>query len=1161
MAKKTYLIIGKVVDRKSDTGIQGLRVEAWDADLIFDDRLGKAVTDEDGTFEIKFDRSMFKEIFLDRHPDLFFKVFREGRLIRDTRDSVWWNVKEEETEVVIGLDFPEGHDETKQFFLQGKVLCRGRAGVGGLRVEIVDKNIGDYRTVGETVTDERGGYSLSFIISDLQEKGKQHPDFQARVFSGGSLLGASEVRYNAANRESLNVVLSEEASTKLPSEFETLTSALSLHYKGKLADIQDEKEIIYLAGKIGAYPVHIHNLVAAHQFHKETGLDPELLYGLFREGIPAKLTELLCQSHHAIKRAIMSACKKNMISDLFADELDKVLKHFKQIAVKSALKHEGLMQLVGSVIKNTEDQHEFVRAYILHNGPIEKFWHSLPHKFPKEDLQFTFQVAELTQNHLPLIQFLQNARKDVAIEIGKNKKVLFKKLPDLAHLSEDDWRQIITRKFQTAVIGCPVGVAGDTQTDQNRQYARSLAQKVEDAFPMDFLFYRLREDDLPGKEDLQKFFEKNRDYDIRSTRIEEYLELKNLQIKEKVKLQIKALSRLYKLTPRYTHVTEMLKANVDSAHQISLLGKKAFVRKFGKTFGVASEAEKIYARARRAQAMALGLTSMVSPLFNRVMPKAIPNGSKTKSKEKQINQMPDWQTLFGSVDFCECEHCRSLYSPAAYQTDILNFLRGRDAKSSSSSAKDVLFKRRPDLGDIELSCENTNISVPYVDLVNEVLETAVLPFERFKPFDLPISILDDLNKGRIKDLRDQFTPKLAAEAVITSMTLGESQLKGQQWWTIDDNAFTYVICKDGEKLHVTSRSRQTKGTAAERAAIPQYINEDAYEKLRQPRSVYPWSLPFDLRLEETRDYLNHLGVPRYRIMEAFSPSDRKDTLNSLPIALEYLGLSSIEASIITGKIFVNSEPPDIWNLWGFEKESLSSADSIPDPADSTKQVVSGRWRDVVKGRVDIALQQSGLAYKELYQLLDTYFINPESDRGRVRVVSKEKTTQEPCQLNNSELTLFDETTAVKTVRFVRLWRKLGWSMSELDQAITAFRPPDFGRKPYQRNEKFLIQLSHVQRLKNEFNLPVTDLLAFWADIDSARYTDYMVEGRPRILSLYDHLFRNRTIVNPLDEDFPNDPAIIQESNKSLDEKLDIIASALRLGISRPRTSDERTLGA
>ena len=38
---------------------------------------------------------------------------------------------------------------------------------------------------------------------------------------------------------------------------------------------------------------------------------------------------------------------------------------------------------------------------------------------------------------------------------------------------------------------------------------------------------------------------------------------------------------------------------------------------------------------------------------------------------------------------------------------------------------DLLFERRSDLGNILLNCENTNTVIPYLDIVNEVLENAI----------------------------------------------------------------------------------------------------------------------------------------------------------------------------------------------------------------------------------------------------------------------------------------------------------------------------------------------------------------------------------------------------------------------------------------------------
>ncbi|MCK6563048.1 hypothetical protein L6R21_27990, partial [bacterium] len=105
-AKKIFHITGRVLDRKSEQGVPNLRVEAWDKDAIIDDFVGSDVTGERGVFEIKFDQSHFRELFSDKQPDLYFKVFSDDKLIKSTEKSVLWNVKNPETEIVIEVNMP-----------------------------------------------------------------------------------------------------------------------------------------------------------------------------------------------------------------------------------------------------------------------------------------------------------------------------------------------------------------------------------------------------------------------------------------------------------------------------------------------------------------------------------------------------------------------------------------------------------------------------------------------------------------------------------------------------------------------------------------------------------------------------------------------------------------------------------------------------------------------------------------------------------------------------------------------------------------------------------------------------------------------------------------------------------------------------------------------
>ncbi len=101
---KTYTISGKVINRQTTKGITDLRVEAWDKDLIFDDFVGVAITKRGGKFTIRFDENYFKEIFTDRSPDIFFKVFLNDELLSSTEESVIWNMLEGNSVLIIEVD-------------------------------------------------------------------------------------------------------------------------------------------------------------------------------------------------------------------------------------------------------------------------------------------------------------------------------------------------------------------------------------------------------------------------------------------------------------------------------------------------------------------------------------------------------------------------------------------------------------------------------------------------------------------------------------------------------------------------------------------------------------------------------------------------------------------------------------------------------------------------------------------------------------------------------------------------------------------------------------------------------------------------------------------------------------------------------------------------
>jgi hypothetical protein len=203
---------------------------------------------------------------------------------------------------------------------------------------------------------------------------------------------------------------------------------------------------------------------------------------------------------------------------------------------------------------------------------------------------------------------------------------------------------------------------------------------------------------------------------------------------------------------------------------------------------------------------------------------------------------------------------------------------------------DALFGRRPEIGHIELSCENTNTLVPYVDLVNEVLENAVSPLLFHIDNAALIGDLDkELTSSRLINQFGKNGFSLSDDATVAV------EVKGSRW-SITERGWKYILSKETKLIEVWAIP-QTGGTSREVSANPEHVNRAAYGKLA--RVVYPWNLPFSLSTEEVRLYLEHLGVRRHELMAAFQSGGETPQPSSRSIDIEALGLTHLEEGLIS----------------------------------------------------------------------------------------------------------------------------------------------------------------------------------------------------------------------------------------------------------------------
>ena len=1076
----------------------------------------------------------------------------------------------------------------------------------------------------------------------------------------------------------------------------------------------------------------------------------EAFYGWFRQGLPTPLPELLVQDMQGLRAALERSAHDNIIPMLSDRELDEIINKLATLKADLILKPADKNQpaSLGDLLKTTrlspEKQRRVAELQVEHAGASEEFWKALTEGkklSTKEvsELRLTLQLGTLTGNHLPLILELKRAApgdrtaarvKSVhSSEVGQPQGIesvdlSVNELRPFAGLDVTDWKAILQRPAADGKpIGTPPTIPGADLQEKIDNYAVDLNQTIENLLPTAVIASRLEKDtadDSPFKSvqpDLKTFFDNNASFEFGATPVELYLregrdqKLSNVTDPEALLVQLKNLERVFKITPapRYPKIRALLSDDLHSALAMVHVGERRFTEKYAEPLGGPSQALEVYRKAEHVHATALNVYMKYGAGFNSPSPYVIsggkmgglvPRGNSTDSIGsfgsasmafyRLASTASDWRTSFGPLDLCDCEHCKSLYSPAAYLVDILKFLHDGQIIGNMSPLQ-ALLARRPDIANTELTCENTNTPLPYVDLVNEVLEEALMPtpighwdFDEgqgktahdasfngnngtlkalsgsgpiwqtgkigtnalgfngsndyvqipamegqrlidtgsicawiypkgvgsLSPRGTIIANEDDFviswqlssnggaidwrfpnrqpaeqwhaaggyiapvnewthiavvfDKGKVKTYANgQLVDDASGTGSIgldsaqpKEITVGGRPGMPQYFYGLIDDVRLYDRALGNEEVRISAEarpSRQTRGTAEELAANPEYINTTAYYQLS--KAVYPWSLPLNLWMEEARVYLNHLGVKRHEVMETLFKGTRSAQLTNNDIAREVLGLTQTEAGIIMGTIthdmrpVIGGQSDRPWDFWGL----LQSGNDIPDPSDDTALHAQGDW-DVVLQRVSIFLQKSGLSYKELLELLGSYFINPPASAGTpggrlfgiVSTDSKDPTT---CHLSELEIQVIDKAIpeadkkdkliAVwnKCHRFVRLGRKLGWTMRDLDQTITAFNPANL-------NDGFLTQLSHIQRLRKDFDLPLVNMLSWWSDIGTASYIDQLADGQPEVVSLYKQLFRNKTVIKPLDEAYTEDAS--QLTGKISDHLPTLVAA---LGIS------------
>lgn len=996
-----------------------------------------------------------------------------------------------------------GHDQgsapADEYRVAGRVASRVSAAVGGLRVVVVDKQVGGETPLAEAITDPGGDYEVSLSRADLRQRcAKDQPDLQARVFSGERFLAASEVRYNASARETLHVRLDEPASRALPSEYETLTAALTARHPGSLGALQeadDRQDLTYLAHKSGWDARAIAMAALADRFSAETadtgteaGIEPAFFYALLRAGLPAFRAGLPAQEAAVyrtdpatVEATWNRAAEQGLIPASLRDRVPAAVERFTRIAAQRLLEDPppaGLSSfkelLTLALGDDAQRQQRFADLYARHGGDRTAFWDEVRGAFGETTanrLRLDGQLAYLTLNNARLIGRLH----EVA---GQGGLTDTSQLVELGFYRAGRWRQLIGED------PVPPEVPGEDDAEQRDRYAELLAAYPRLSHPTAVVAQMVKRFEIPvaneeARDAVHAFLSEHAGrFELGRLPVVQYLARNDLQVDPAVTREVTRIQRVWQITPGDEAMNGLLQHGVDSAQAVVRYGRDEFVQVFKDLVGGERNATLVHAKAQQVNATVLNLTTTYlaarsAPAIGVHSPASIVDPrSSPPANVDDIPAYPTLESLVDKLDYCTCQHCRSILSPAAYLVDLLMFIDQpvTEASADFDNPQQVLQRRRPDLWNLPLTCENTNIPLPYIDVVNEILEHYVV-------------------NGRLRE-------------------------------------------------DYPDRNTDASVPPDELLASPQFVSEGAYRALAE--GAFPPPLPFHQTLENLRRYFRRFAAPLPEVMAALRIDDRLDRGNEVygwrDIWMETLGLSRAEHKLLT------SGGADVMRtvkqLYGFG------------PDDDVLAVLGG---------AKSFSRRVGISYQELVEILRTRFVNPYSrllprlERLRVsfatlkalkdgaitdeefeemlpagldpaqypggvtawvtdddnyrRIMSLVTLTvpddpeeladpEDVCSFDNVKLRYADGEELrpfefVRLIRFIRLWRKLGWSIEETDQAIAALYPA--AQAPEHSDEAvnlerldagfldLLLRLGVMRRVMDQLRLtPKRDLLPLLA---------------------------------------------------------------------------------
>lgn len=638
-----------------------------------------------------------KKSFFGRGTMQAVKEFQEAHGLKTT------GIVDEETAAAINRDV----DARAPRVVMGTVTSDDGTAIGKVTVRAVDKDLRHEEVLGEVVTQRDGSYEIKYTKQQFARAEKKSADLIVSVLDRKKqVLLSSDIIFNAEPEETVDFVLDGQAGS---SEYERYLEEIRPILDDAMLTALTEEDVEFISGETGIDELHVAYIATAHQYSQATKINSEAFYALFRQDLPTNLPALFVQPARILRQALETSIRTNIVPPSLQVDIERLIAAIQQQAGDHVLRskdgNKNIERMFNRAKLANDEQEIFLKAFSQHSGDSQELWaklESTPLAKKIEPLQNALKLNFITQNNEPLLNRLHE------------KNIL--SIRDLAKLDRTELRQII--------LGSAEMTSGIPGLDENEPSEQRVARYVDGIYdvlgalvPTTFVQAAFEKSSNPHRNTVARLLSNAPDLDLKDENIENFLIanpkfLEGVENAQEVKSELKRVQRVMRLANNPDHIEGLIDAGLDSAQAVATMSADEFEEEFGEKFGDKTEARSYHQRATKTSHSAVSLATTIKQAFYDVSPGIM------QFVPPNLKEIPNLEMLFGSQSFCACEHCNSVLSPAAYLVDLLQFI---NPKRGSKPIKE-LRKKRPDIEHIPLTCENTNTALPYIDLVNEILE-------------------------------------------------------------------------------------------------------------------------------------------------------------------------------------------------------------------------------------------------------------------------------------------------------------------------------------------------------------------------------------------------------------------------------------------------------